>query len=597
MWPHTRLVILIAITQTAFFGCSSPEADAASLNGLIEEDWEWTLETYLTFATVLGDRRYNDRLEDLRPAAIEARQQYARDMLVALQKMDGDRFTGHDKLNYTLFRRNFEEEVAGHAFPTHLVPVNQMGGVQIDLPSMYSFTPFDNIEDYRNYLARLGQIPEHIAQTIDLMRQGMARGWVPPKVPLRSLPGQIQAQTEGPVEESPFYSPFSDIPDEIDATDREELASEARRILTEDVRPAYVAMLKFVEDDYLPAAPDEVGAWSLPNGEAYYAHRVRTMTTTDRTSDEIHEIGLSEVARIRGEMLKIVKETGFGDDFMAFAEFLRTDPRFYGHTPEQRLNGYRDITSRLNAALPTLFARLPKATFTVEPIPDYAAPAAPGAYYRQPAADGSRPGTFFANTTHLDTRPNYSMESLAIHETVPGHHFQIAIAQELEDLPDFRKNGLLNAYVEGWALYAEGLGEDLGFYRDPYSKYGQLGSELFRAIRLVVDTGLHYKRWSRQQAIDYFQESLGRSGPSIISEVDRYIVWPGQALGYKMGQLTIKGLREKAESELGLKFDIKKFHDAILEQGALPLSILEEQINGWIESRAKANLEPPQTGY
>ena len=597
MWAHTRLVILIAIIQTAFFGCSSPKEDAARLSTLIEEDWEWTLETYPIFATVLGDRRYNDRLEDLRPAAIEARQQYARDMLAALQKMDGDRFTGDDKLNYALFRWNFEEEVAGHAFPTQLVPVNQMGGVQIDLPSMHSFTPFDNIEDYRNYLARLGQIPEHIAQTIALMRQGMARGWVPPRVPLRSLPGQIEAQIEGTVEESPFLSPFDDFPAEIGATAREELTSEARRILIEEVRPAYAAMLKFVNDEYLPAAPDEVGAWALPNGEAYYAHRVKTMTTTNRTPDEIHEIGLREVARIRGEMLKIVKETGFGDDFMAFAEFLRTDPRFYGHTPEQRLDGYRDITSRLNAALPILFGRLPKATFTVEPMPDYQAPAGPGAYYRQPATDGSRPGTFFANTTHLDSRPNYNMESLAIHETVPGHHFQIAIAQELEDLPDFRKNGLLNAYVEGWALYAEGLGEDLGFYRDPYSKFGQLGSELFRAIRLVVDTGLHYKRWSRQQAIDYFQENLGRSGPDIISEVDRYIVLPGQALGYKMGQLAIKGLREKAESKLGPEFDIKKFHDAVLEQGALPLSILEEQIYGWIESSAQGNRGPPRTGY
>jgi uncharacterized protein (DUF885 family) len=579
-----RLFFILIIIQMALTGCSSPEGDVARLRTLIEEDWEWTLKTYPTYATRLGDKRYNDRLQDLSPEALAANKQYALDVLAKLRKIDDNRLKDQDKLNYALFRKNFENEVAGQAFPVDYMPVNQMGGVQIDLPSMQSFTPFDDLKDYENYLSRMRAMPLYIEQTVDLMRKGIETGWVYPRVPLRSLPGQLQNQFEGSLDDSPFLTPFKDYPDGIGAVDQERLVAEARRILSEEIRPAYSAMFNFVNEEYMPATTDDVGAWALPDGEAYYNYRVELMTTTDMTAEEIHEKGLSEVTRIKDEMIAIARETGFGDDLAAFQKFLKDDPQFYGHTPEQRINGYIEINDRLYEGIPALFGRLPQAKVEVEAMPDYEAPTGPGAYYRQPAPDGSRPGTFFANTSSLDTRASYAMESLTMHEAVPGHHLQIAIAQELEGLPEFRKNGWFVAYGEGWALYAESLGEILGMYRDPYSKYGQLASEIFRAVRLVVDIGMHYKHWTRQQALDYFESVFGSVSPGVISEVDRYIAWPGQALGYKIGQLKIMELRANAESVLGDKFDIKGFHDTVLEQGALPLSILEDQIDNWIEA-------------
>lgn len=562
----------------------------AQLNALFEEDWEWTLENYPTTATFYGDPRYNDKFSDISVSAIRQRQAYARDILKRLDRMDRGRFSDDDKINYDLFRQQFASDVESQSFPTWQMPINQMGGVQINLPGLHNVTPFSTVKDYEDYLARLAQVPDQIDKTVALMRLGMESGWVQPKVPLRSLPGQIKAQINGEAVDSPFYTPFKEFPDAIEEADQERLAAEGLAAIADRIKPAYGELLTFVTDEYIPAARDEVGAWSLPDGAAYYAYRVKRMTTTDMTPDEIHELGLREVARIKTGMMDIVKEAGFGADFEAFTKFLRTDEQFYHKTAKGLLEEYRDICKRLNAELPKLFGKLPRTEFNVEAIPDYEAPASTTAYYRQPSADGSRPGTFFANTYNLDQRPTYEMEALSIHEAIPGHHLQIALAQELENVPKFRKFGGFTVFTEGWGLYSESLGEELGFYRDPYSKFGQLSYEMWRAVRLVVDTGMHHKRWTRQQAIDFFNKNTGLSEHNIIAEVDRYIVWPGQALAYKIGELKIKELRAKATKALGDDFDIREFHDTVLEQGSIPLNLLEERVTAWIDAVRRSDM-------
>lgn len=574
---HAALVVLVAS------GCESGDQATASLSEIIDAEWEWSLENFPTYATFLGDTRFNDRFTDLSLDAIEARHRHTAEVLQSLDEIDADALEPNDRLNHDLFRQQAEMDLAGYAFRTELMPMNQMGGPQLNLPSLQMVTPFKSATDYENYLARLSLIPEVIDQNIALMREGISSGWIFPKVPLRSVPDQLKSQIDVAGEESPFFAPFLELPENFTQDGQNTLKQRALELITEQIQPSYTALHDFIVNEYLPAARDDVGAWSLPDGEAYYAYRVRRMTTTDLTPEEIHDIGLDEVARIKAEMMRIVEETGFGQDFAAFTDFLRTDPQFYHDTPEALLSDYRDISKRLDAELPRLFGRLPRTPYGVQAIPDYEAPASTTAYYRPPSADGSRGGTFFANTYALEQRPTYEMEALTIHEAVPGHHLQIAIAQELEDVPNFRKFGGYTAFVEGWGLYSESLGEELGFYTNPYSKFGQLSYEMWRAVRLVVDTGMHQKRWTRQQAIDYFHENTGLSDLNIISEVDRYIVWPGQALAYKIGELKIKELRAAAEETLGDDFDIRGFHDTVLGQGALPLDLLQARVESWVE--------------
>ncbi|MCH7852531.1 MAG: DUF885 domain-containing protein, partial [Candidatus Marinimicrobia bacterium] len=461
---------------------------------------------------------------------------------------------------------------------------NQMRGIPIYLPTLPALTKFRHVKDYEDYLARLNRIPRVIEQTTILMRRGQELGWVAAQVPLRSVPEQLEAQLKVEVENSPFYAPFTRFPDAVNGEDRERLTAAGRRAIAEQVMPAFEAFKTYFTEEYYPIANVEVGAWSLPGGEEYYQYQVQLMTTTAQTPDEIHQLGLSEVKRIMVEMVGVIAESGFKGSFHEFTEFLRTDPQFYYTDPEELLRGYRDICKRIDPELAKLFGHLPRMTYGVQPIPDYEAPASTTAYYRPPAADGSRPGIFYANTFNLKARPKYEMEALAIHEAVPGHHLQIAIAQELGELPNFRKYGGYTAYVEGWGLYSESLGEELGLYQDPYSKFGQLTYEMWRAVRLVVDTGLHHKHWTRQQALDFFLDNTALTELNITSEVDRYIVWPGQALAYKIGQLKIRELRERATLELGEQFDIRAFHDTVLGRGAVPLGILEEGITAWIRA-------------
>ncbi|MCI0488463.1 MAG: DUF885 domain-containing protein [Blastocatellia bacterium] len=552
------------------------------LHALFDEDWQWRLEQFPEAATLLGDNRYNDRLTDLSSDAIERRKRHEREMLDRIQKIDRSKLAGQDLISYDLFLQDKKLNVEGERFSSELMPINQMEGVQLSFPQLAGSTPFRNSEDYQKYLARLAAFSKQIDQIIELMKRGIEKKWTQPAVPLRSVPSQIEGQIVSDPAKSPLAKPFADFPQELSASDRARFTADGGRLIAESVMPALEKLQAFFKDTYLPACRREIAASSLPDGEAYYSYSIVRNTTTNLSPKEIHETGKREVARIRKEMEAVIRQVKFKGSFQEFLTFLRTDPRFYYTKAEDLVRAYRDIAKRADGELPELFAELPRTPYGVREIPDYEAPAQTTAYYQPSAADGSRAGYYWVNTYKLNTRPKYEMEALSLHEAVPGHHLQIARAQELKGLPDFRRNAGYTAYVEGWALYAESLGSDMGFYTDPYSKFGQLTYEMWRACRLVVDTGMHALGWSREQAIDFMKENTAKTENDIIVEVDRYIVWPGQALAYKLGELKIKELRTRARQELKDRFDIRRFHNAVLDDGSLPLDLLEKRIGEWI---------------
>lgn len=556
--------------------------ETAKLHALFDEDWQWRLQAFPENATFLGDHRYNDRLTDFSPGAIERRKAHEREMLVRIQKIFRTKLSGQDPLSYDLFLRDKKIEVEGQRFQTEWMPINQMQGPQLDFPQVVGATRFRDAGDYQSYGARLQAFPTQIDQAIALMRRGMESGWVPAAVPLRSVPAQIVGQVTSDARESPLFKPFVEFPQNVPAADRPRLAATGEKLIADAITPALKRLHDFMAREYLPACRQTVGASALPEGQAYYAFAARRETTTSLSPKEIHDIGVKEIARIRGEMEAVIQQSGFKGSFPAFLTFLRTDPQFYYIRPEELVKGYRDLCKRIDPQLPLLFAELPRNTYGVLEIPAYEAPAQTTAYYRAGAADGTRAGNYWVNTYKLDTRPKYEMEALSIHEAVPGHHLQISRAQELKGLPEFRRNAGYTAYVEGWALYAESLGSEMGFYADAYAKFGQLTYEMWRACRLVVDTGLHAFGWSRQRAIDLMKENTAKTENDIIVEVDRYIVWPGQALAYKLGELKIKELRARAKRELGDRLDLRMFHNAILDDGPLPLDLLERRMTHWI---------------
>jgi uncharacterized protein (DUF885 family) len=427
-----------------------------------------------------------------------------------------------------------------------------------------------------------------VDQNIALMRTGIEEGRVPPRVVMERIPQQIAAQLVDQPERSPFFRPFTRYPDGVPETARERLTAAVRTAIADTVIPAYRRLAAFFNDEYLPATRTTVGAWDLPDGRDFYAHRARFFTTTDLTPEEIHEIGVSEVARIRAEMDAIIEQVGFRGSFNDFLEYLRTDPKFYYETGEELLRSYEAIAKRIDPLMVEVFGKLPRMPYGIRPIPMDIAPHTTTAYYSRPAADGTRAGFHYVNIYRPEVRPKYEMMALSLHEAVPGHHLQIALAQELGDLPNFRRFGGFTAFTEGWGLYAEFLGEELGLYEDPYDKFGQLTYEMWRAVRLVVDTGMHHKGWSRDRAIEFFMENAAKTEQDIVNEIDRYISWPGQALAYKIGELKIKELRARAHERLGDRFDVRAFHDAVLENGAIPLDVLERHIDAWIEGQASA---------
>ena len=554
------------------------------LEALFDREWETLLKQAPTFASFLGDDRYNNRWPDLSLAAIEARHLHQQSVLKELDGFNSSQLGPAALLNWKLFRRQLERELEEYPHRMFLVPLNQREGIQ-DESSLADSLEFNTVKDYDDWLARLDSFPTYMDQTIALMRLGVKERRVQPRVTMQRVPGQIRKQIVDDPTTSLYFQPFAKIAESIPTAEKNRLIAAAKDTISRKIVPAYTAFLNFFETEYLPGCFDGVGAWQYPEGQAFYALRARHYTTTNLTPAEIHSIGLKEVARIRQEMETVMKSTGFTGSLEQFFEFLRTDKRFYFDKADDLFREYLAVCKRIDPELPKLFRTLPRTPYGVEAIPAHMAPDTTTAYYRQPAADGSRAGTYFVNLYRPEVRPKYEMEALSLHEAVPGHHLQIALANELVGVPNFRKHSEFTVYVEGWALYSERLGSDLGLYRDPYSKFGQLTYEMWRAVRLVVDTGLHSQKWTRQQAIDYFKQNAAKAEHDIVNEIDRYISWPGQALAYKIGELKIRELRTIAEQTLGDRFDIRAFHDTILGQGALPLDLLEETVTQWIASQ------------
>ena len=573
---------LLFCTSVLIAGQAAGESESDKFHTILEKDWAWTMEEFPEYASSVGyPGRYGEWTDYSRDAKIR-RDGYDVELLNRIRAIDRAALNDLDKLNYDLFRKNMELSVEGQQFPNELTPMNQLSGVQQNLASTLSRMPTRSVKDYENIISRIQRAGVRIDEEVTNMRWGLEIGITPPAITLRDVPDQVRNQLVDNALDSPLLTAFQKMPDSIPATDQERLTQAAAQAFEENVRPAFKRMHTFLVDDYLPNARKSIAMTDMPDGPAWYAFNVKTRTTTDMTPKEIHELGLREVKRIRGEMDKVIKASGFEGTFAEFCLYLQTDPKFYHTSAEDLLRGYRDIAKRIDPELIKLFGILPRVPYGVIPVPGYAEKSQTTAYYMRGSPKAGRPGYFFANTYALDTRPKWEMEALTVHEAMPGHHLQLSIAQELEDVPEFRKWGGYTAFIEGWGLYSESLGEELGLYQDPYSKFGQLTYEIWRAVRLVVDTGMHSMGWTRQEAIDYFAANSSKQLHDITVEIDRYTVWPGQALAYKIGELTFKRLRAEAETELGENFDIRAFHDACLENGALPMDILEKRVREWI---------------
>jgi uncharacterized protein (DUF885 family) len=557
--------------------------DTERLRRLFEEDWKYTMEQAPESATENGYPGLNDKWTDQSLEAIARRKQELNEPLKVLRSIDRAQLNSADQLNYDLFERNLKEDIEGSRFPAELMPINQMAGAQQYIAEIISISPFFTTKDYQDVLARLNAVPRLIDQVIALMERGLEQKITPPKITLRDVPQQIRNQIVEDLPSNPLYKPFTNFLPSISVDDQAQLRARAADAIKGKVLPAFRKLDHFFTEKYLPHTRESIGLSALPNGAEWYLFNARRSTTTTLMPRQIHEIGFSEVKRIRQEMDAIILQTGFKGNFAEFAKFLRTDPRFFYTRAEDLVTGYRDISKRVDPELAKIFGKLPRLPYGVTPIPSYAEKSQTTAYYQPGAGAFGRAGYFFCNTYNLPARPKWEMEALTLHEAVPGHHLQISLAQELENFPEFRKHEGYTAFVEGWGLYSESLGTELGFYKDPYSKFGQLTYEMWRAIRLVVDTGMHDLGWSREQAIQYFSENSAKTEHDIVVEIDRYIVWPGQALAYKIGELKIKELRHYAEQQLGEKFDVRKFHDELLGQGALPMDVLEKRMRAWVE--------------
>jgi uncharacterized protein (DUF885 family) len=581
------LALVPAFTALPVLAAANPADSVKALHALFDTEWQHDLEDSPISATYIGDKRYNDRLDDISQAATDKRTQHYRDVLGQLAKISRADLPPPEQLNYDLFERDYRGRVALVAFKPYVYYSHQ-GDVHT-MNELTELMNFASVKDYEDWISRLEQFGRFMDQKIELMRAGLKEKRTNPRILMQRLPEKIREQVVARPEDSPFYAPFRQFPSGISSADQERLAAAGRKAVQDVVVPAFRKLDQFFTKTYLPGCREEAGIWSTPDGDAYYRNRVAYHTTTNLTPDEIHEKGLSEVARIRGEMDKIIAQVGFKGTFEEFLQFLRTDPQFYYKTGDELFEAYAALAKRIDPELVKLFGKLPRTPYGVRPIPMTSAPNTTTAYYQPLALDGSRAGYYYVNLYKPEVRPKYEMEVLTAHESVPGHHLQIALQYELGDMPEFRRTAPYTAYVEGWGLYSESLGGELGLYKDPYSKFGQLTYEMWRAVRLVVDTGMHYKHWTRQQAIDYFKANAAKTETDIVNEIDRYIDTPAQALAYKVGELKIKELRALAERELGRNFDIRRFHDTVLSTGAVPLDVLERTVRAWItqqETRA-----------
>ncbi|MFC7048414.1 DUF885 domain-containing protein [Emcibacter nanhaiensis] len=551
---------------------------------ILDDSWEYAMKEFPTYASYLGDKRYNDQLDHASLKDEERRAEHTKKILARLDKIQLSKLSAEDQLNYKLFRTEVERDIEAHTFKNYLFNITNRGGWHMDFAQLPSLLSFTKEKDYRDFISRLNAYPRFNAENMEVMKEAIREGFVHACASMEGYETSISTHIVKDVEKSALYAPFVKMPDMIPADTQAELRAEAKKAIMDKVVPAYQALYELYTEDYQPHCMKQVGALHWPNGKAYYEHRVRQYTTTDMTPQEVHEKGLSEVKRIRGEMMDVIKEVGFDGGLQEFIEFLRTDPQFYAKTPEELLGKASTIAKKMDGQLPKLFGHLPRQPYGIAVIPADIAEKTTTAYYMPGAPDGSRAGFYYVNTSLLDSRPLYTLESLTLHEAVPGHHLQIALASET-DLPNFRRYGGYTVFVEGWGLYAERLGLEVGFYEDPYSNFGRLSYEMWRALRLVVDTGMHYLGWTRQQAIDFMAENSALSLHNITAEVDRYITWPGQALAYKTGELKIRELRARAEEALGEDFDLRAFHDEILRHGAVPISVLEDIVDNWIKTR------------
>ncbi len=569
-------------------GCSSDGAGpAGELHRLFEEEWEFRLREDPLFATFAGVHDFNDRLTDVSRTAHQRRAAYLEKLLERLIRIDRDRLSRQDRISYDVFRLQLENRIADFHYRTYLIPILADGGFHTDFARLPENVPLVTVQDYENYILRLQAFRHYAGQHIELMREGLQTGFTQPQIILEGYEGSIRAQVREDPAESVFYEPFRAFPATVPENQHERLRASGKGAIRESIVPAYREFLDFMVEEYRPGARTSLGASELVDGRDYYTYLIRRFTTLDLPPDEVHQIGVAEVARIRTEMDEIIRDVEFKGDFAAFLDFLRTEPRFYTKTPQQLLREASFIAKKMDARLPALFRTLPRLPYGVEPVPAAIAPRYTAGRYVTAPIGSARAGLYWVNTHALESRPLYTLEALTLHEAVPGHHLQYALRQELTDLPHFRRFSNFNAFGEGWALYSERLGLEAGFYTDPYSNFGRLTYEMWRACRLVVDTGLHAKGWTRRQAMDYLAANTALSLHEIRTETDRYISWPGQALAYKMGELKIRELRAKAEEALGERFDIRDFHDAVLLNGSIPLSVLGDQIDLFIEQRMK----------
>ena len=584
----TRLRPLLATFYAVFLLAPAPthasEGATAGFEALLEREWQRDLADNPLTASYRGDTRFDDRLPDLSFTAIEARNASDVQVLTDLARIPREALSPADQLTYDLFRIEYENRVAVAPFHPEYYELRAREGPQ-SLNEVAEIMPFEKTADYETWLRRLAALPGFLDQYADRLRRAAAAKRTQPRVIMDRVLPQLQMQLVDKPDDSPFFERFKQYADAVPEADRERLTAEARRVIADAVVPSYRRFTTVFHDVYLPACRETVGIWDTPDGRAFYANRARYHTTTTLTPAQIHAIGLAEVARNRAEMLTVMKEVGFNGTLQEFFVHLRTDPQFYYATPDELFRAYVYTAKMIEPELPRLFGKLYRTPYGLRVIPATSAPNTTTAYYSGPSIDGKRPGYYYVNLYRPEVRPKYEMEVLTVHEAVPGHHLQIALAQEQADLPKFRRFNDVTAYVEGWALYSERLGYDLGLYKDPYSRFGQLTYDQWRAVRLVVDTGIHDMGWTRQQAIDYFMDNAAKTETDVVNEIDRYIAWPGQALAYKIGQLKILELRERAKAALGDRFDIRAFHDTILATGAVPLEIVERTVDDWIRAQ------------
>ena len=558
----------------------------SALQRLFDTEWDFMMAQDPLWASILGDYRFNGRWKDLSPQARKARMLHYEDTLKRLKDIDRSRLAQADQLNYDLFKREIEMLLEQAVLGADRMPLSHREGIHA-AHDIVDFIRFETVKDYEDWIARMRAFPTLMDQTLVLMQEGKAAGLMPPRAIMSRIPAQLKLQLPSTPEASPFYKPFQKMPSGIPAAEQARLRKQAREAIQASVMPAFEKFDRYFTHEYLPASPEKVGLSHLPNGGKLYAFYARYYTTTDKSPSRIHQLGLSEVARIRREMEAIMAEVGFKGTLNAFFTHMKQQKQYFRADADALLMEYRALSRRIDPLLPKLFKVLPRAPYAIEPVPADLAPNSSAAYYMGPSPDGTRPGTFYVNLYKSEERPTYEMTPLALHETVPGHHLQIALAQELSELPDFRRYGGFTAFIEGWGLYSESLGEELGLYDDPYVRFGKLNMEMRRALRLVLDTGLHHEGWDRRKAIDFFLANAAKTELEATNEVDRYLGNPGQALSYKVGELSIKELRARASAKLGSKFDLREFHHALLSQGALPLDILEQRMAEWMEKAAK----------